>query len=177
MATTQTDFAALFANLTVEESSEPLPKIVRVRESLPNPFGPSILASIERNTTFSTYVPADSVSKTSSMIHAAAKAEGCGATVVANVVRDAKGRIVKDDEGKAQYVAERSGPNKGLVLVRYAGKPERKKASAPRVYSIVNDPSGEHPKALKHRLSGEIVARGSHEAMREALKAAKASAA
>jgi hypothetical protein len=170
-----TDLQELFGNLTIEATSEPLPPITRGQaSSLPNPFGPAIKASIEHDSAYSIYVPADAVNRSVSLINAAARTLNHGVRIVVNVRKDSEGHPVKDAEGKVQYVAEPRGEHKGKVLVRFQGKAERKQASAPRTYSIVNDPAKEGQKMLRRRSDNRVMARGTHDEMRAELARHKA---
>lgn len=172
-----TDLAELFGNLTITQSTEPLPAITRVRESLPNPFGPSLHASIKAESPMDIYVPPAAVLRAVSLLQDAAKTENVGVRVVVNVQRDKNGTVIKtkDEQGnsKVSYVTETRGDHKGAVLIRYQGLPERKKVP-PRTHSIVNDPDVEGGKMLRHIASGTVLAKGTHDEMKAALKAAKA---
>lgn len=176
-AARQTDFEALFASLEVIPADEPLPEIQRSRSSLPNPFGKPLAASVEHGTPYSIHVPKDAVQRAVALINAAARKEDLGVRVVVNVQRDEKGQIVKDADGKAVPIVETKGENKGKVLIRFQGKAERKQ-TAPRPFTIVKDPdNAPDGRALKDRATGQIVARGTHDEMRAALKARKDAAA
>lgn len=178
MATAQkktgTDLQDLFSHLTIEVSDEPLPEPVRARDSLPNPFGPPLLASIEHGTPYSIHVPADAVSRSVALINAAARKENVGVRVVVDVKRDEKGRVVKGEDGKAVPVVATKGDHRGTVLVRFQGKKERKQQTAPRTHTIINDPDNADGKAIRRRADKVIVARGTHDEMKEQLKALKA---
>lgn len=169
-----TDLQELFSNLEITESAEPLPATHRGGKELPNPFTEVLRQSVEKSSPYSTYVPADAVNRAVFLINAAARKENLGVRIVVNVQRDDKGSVVKDNKGKAQPIVETRGPNKGKVLIRFQGKAERKTAKAPRVWSIINDPENKGRKALRHRESGRIVARGTHDEMRAELKRRKA---
>lgn len=170
---TQTDFESLFANLEVTPSEEPLPVIQRTRASIPNPFGGPLRASVEHGTPYSIHVPADAVQRAVSLINSAARKENLGVRVVVNVRRDDKGQLVKGDDGKAVPIVEQRGEHKGKVLIRFQGSAERKQ-TAPRPFTIVKDPdNAPDGRMLKERASGQIVARGTHDEMRTALKARK----
>lgn len=138
MATATVD-PKVFEGLSITPSDEPLPAITRGSTAGPNPFRDPLLASIEHGRAYSLYIPANAVQRAVFLINQAAKRENKGVRVVANVQRDANGKIVKGTDGKAQYVVEVSGPNKGKVLVRFQGKNERKQQTAPRPYSIVKN--------------------------------------
>jgi hypothetical protein len=162
-----TDLAELFGNLSITETNEPLPAPIRaVRDALPNPFGGPILSSIEHNSAYTLYLPPDAVSRAVFLINAAARQIDKGVRIVVNVQRDDKGQVIKGEDGKALPIVEPRGENKGKVLVRFQGKAERKHNTAPRPFSIVNDPDKEGQKMLRHRESGAIVARGTHDEMR-----------
>lgn len=169
-----TDLHALFSNLTIEVSEEPLPEPVRARDSLPNPFGPPLLASIEHGTPYTIHVPADAVQRSVFLINAAARKENVGVRVVVNVQRDEKGRVVKGTDGKAVPIVDTKGPHKGTVLVRFQGKAERKQQTAPRTHTIITDPDNTEQKAIRRRADKVIVARGTHDEMKARLKEIKA---
>lgn len=160
------NFAEMFGSLDISPSDEPLPEITRQRDDVVNPFGQPILASIANETPYSVYVPEAGVTRCVSLLNAAAKKENVGVRVVVNVQRDDKGKVVKGADGKAVAIVEKRGENKGKVLVRFQGRPERKQQSAPRPFSIVNDPDNTSGKMVKERETGEIVARGTHDEMR-----------
>lgn len=171
----EVDLKAVFTDLAITPSDEPLPEISRSRESLPNPFTGALQASAQHGTPYSLYVPLAAVPRAVFLINAAARKENLGVRIVVNNKRDAKGALVKGADGKAQPIVEAKGENKGKVLVRFQGSPERKQ-SAPRPFSIVTDPDNANGKALKERATGALVARGTHDEMRAELKRRKEAA-
>lgn len=161
-----TDLKELFGNLTIETDDEPMPAPQRGgRDELPNPFAPALQESLDSDTSKTIWIPADAVPRAVFLLNAAALKMNRGVRIVPNLVRNEKGQIVKGANNKVQYIVETRGAHKGLVRVRFQTKEERKK-TAPRPFSIINDPQNEGGKALRDRATGEIVARGTHDEMR-----------
>lgn len=127
-----------FADLQIIESDEPLPTITRGGHAGPNPFTDKIEASVTHSTSYTFYVPKEDVQRAIFLINGAAKKQNRGVRVWVNVQRD-NGKVVKGKDGKAVFVEETSGPNKGRVMVRFQAKAERKQQTAPRPYSVVKD--------------------------------------
>jgi hypothetical protein len=138
--TKQGNVADVFADLAITPSDEPLPEPVRGgADSGPNPFTEPLLASVEHSKPYNFYVPAPAVQRAVFLINAAARKANKGVRIVVNVQRDDKGHVVKGADGKAVPIAEKDGPNKGKVLIRFQGKAERKQQTAPRPYSLLKD--------------------------------------
>src|SRR5882724_10131806 len=108
-----TDLSALFAGLEITPTEEPLPSFRRGADSTPNPFGPVLLASVEKDSAYSIWVPSDAVSRSVFLINAAARKENVGVRIVVNVKRDEKGSLIKDKDGKAQHIVEAKGEHRG----------------------------------------------------------------
>lgn len=176
-----TDLAALFTDLQITPDENPLPSFRRTGEQTPNPFGPVLLASVDHDTPYSIHVPPDAVARSVFLINAAARKENVGVRVVVNIERDDKGAVVKGADGKAQYIVDTKGEHKGTVLVRFKANKERKKASAPRLFSIVKDKQDETRFHVRRRADKVILftgtkdqAKAEYERLRDAAKAQNA---
>jgi hypothetical protein len=157
------DLASVFEGLAIEPTNEPLPASTRGSAAGPNPFGAPLKASVEHSSPYSIYVPPAAVTRAVFLINAAARKENLGVRIVVNVQRDDKGALVKDTAGKAVPIVERSGANKGKVLVRFQGKAERKHQNKPRTHSMVKDKDNAGQYVLRHRASGNVMLRGTKE--------------
>ena len=174
-----------FAGLKIVQDKEPLPAITRggkVAGERITVFDEPLKASIEHNSPFTTYLKPEMVPAARNAVNKAAEALNVGVRIVPNLKKDLNGQVVKEEikdaTGKVVrkvpvYAVETEGKNAGLVRFRFQGHPERRKA-APRAYSIINDPEKRAAKALKRNSDGEIIARGTHEEMKDALTKAKA---
>ena len=128
----------VFADLAITPTEEPLPEARRMQAG-PNPFTEPLKASVAHNTAYSVYIPneGNAVQRAVFLINQAARRENLGVRVVVNVRKDKDGKVVKDKDGKATYIVEANGANKGKVLVRFQGKAERKGQKTVRLFSIV----------------------------------------
>lgn len=157
MADTQApDLSAVFANLAIEPSSEPLPEPTRGTAGGPNPFTDAVKASVEHGTPYSINVPDGAVKRAIFLINAAAKKQNLGVRIVVNVKRDKQGHVVKDKQGKAQNIVD----EKGNVLVRFQGLKERKQQTAPRPYSIVDVKGEPGVKGVRRRSDKALLFKG-----------------
>lgn len=158
------DLNSLFAGLTIEPTDEALPEPRRGGAvSGPNPFSDPLQASIEHSKPYTVYLPKEAINRATFLINSAARKASVGVRIVVDVQRDKDGKVVPGKDGKAQYVTQTQGENKGKVRVRFQGTKERKAQKAPRPFSIVKDKNDANLFHVRRRSDKAVVFSGTQE--------------